>query len=142
MHHRCANTLCSESSDVISFCCNNICKIGMTKLITEDLCYVSDIETAAAISGDSFAIVSCEWYASCAGKTQFVDPASGAILDVRYCKTNPIYLGVLLALVLVGIIVAVVFYFKNRGTFDNFMKKAQKPPIEEYMGEDEDDEEY
>lgn len=107
----------------------------MNKLDTDDLCYVSNITTAAAIKGEPFNITNCEWYATCSSETKFIDPLSGAILDLKYCKTNPIYMGLFALALFILLLTTIILYFKYRGSFASILKRAEKP------SEDNDDDE-
>ena len=94
----------------------------MPKLEVDNLCGVSNIATAAAISGEPFEIVSCAFYEKCNGHSKYVDPVTGSILDVTYCRLNPIFVGIFAGFLVFILILLTVVYLKYKGKIDEWTK--------------------
>ena len=111
----------------------------MAKLNTEDLCYVSNVNAAANITGEPFAVVTCDWYTTCTGLTQYIDPATNTMLELKYCKLNPVVLGVTLGILALVLLIMGIMYVRNRGGVKSFMQNFTKQPDPSFADDEDDD---
>lgn len=103
----------------------------MTKLDVDNLCGVSNIAIAATVSGEPFEIVSCAFYEQCNGHSKYIDPITGSILDVTYCRLNPIFIGVFAGFLIFILLLLTIVYLKYKGKIDEWTKPKQQQQLDD-----------